>query len=321
MHNLPNSPDDNFRILSLDGGGAKGAFTLGVLSELEKQINTSLCDHFNLIYGTSTGAIIAAYLALGFNVQDVYKRYLEIIPRVMSKSSASGRSSALEIAANREFGKHTFSDVRCMLAIVATRCDFHRPIIFKSHATLGHAKNNEFVPGFGLPLVDCLLASSAAAPFFLKKNLTLNTSPPVSTDCIDGGFVANNPSLFSLFDATQSLRQDRDKIRLFSVGTGIFPQKQRWTRHIKKIWLLSDAIYLLEETLESNANSAEFIRSTLYSDIKTTRINPIFKDIGFSTDLLESNRHILEKMYQCGVQSYIDYQKLHSWGAPNSYFS
>src|SRR6185503_8235131 len=56
--------DDTFRILSLDGGGAKGIYTLGFLSRVEAMLKArpggadkKLCDHFDLIYGTSTGAI------------------------------------------------------------------------------------------------------------------------------------------------------------------------------------------------------------------------------------------------------------------------
>jgi predicted acylesterase/phospholipase RssA len=57
MSNETSSP---CRVLSLDGGGAKGFYTLGVLREIE-----ALWQSFDLIFGTSTGSIIAALLALG----------------------------------------------------------------------------------------------------------------------------------------------------------------------------------------------------------------------------------------------------------------
>ena len=44
------------RILSLDGGGAKGFYTLGVLKELEAMLGEPLHTQFALIFGTSTGA-------------------------------------------------------------------------------------------------------------------------------------------------------------------------------------------------------------------------------------------------------------------------
>ena len=297
-----------FSILSLDGGGSKGAFTLGVLNELESHLGVELHKHFDLIYGTSTGAIIAAYIALGFSVTDVYKNYLEIIPDVMSKWTKRGRSAALRIAADREFGSYTFHDVRCRLAIVATRCDLHRPLIFKSHADLAHADANTFVPGFGVSLANCLLASAAASPFFERQHLKLSLlDRDEFTEAIDGGFVANNPSMYALIDAERALGLPRENIRLCSIGTGAFPQKRRIAqRLVKQVWLLSDAIALLEETLESSSNSADFIRGVLFPGVSAVRINPTIGDAPFSTDLLESDTEILKQMYEYGIKSFND---------------
>ena len=53
--------DRRVRVLSLDGGGATGFYTLGVLREVETLAgNDPLHKHFDLIFGTSTGSIIAA---------------------------------------------------------------------------------------------------------------------------------------------------------------------------------------------------------------------------------------------------------------------
>ena len=54
-----------FRILSLDGGGIKGAFTAAVLAEWENKTGRVIVDHFDLITGTSPGGIIALGLGLG----------------------------------------------------------------------------------------------------------------------------------------------------------------------------------------------------------------------------------------------------------------
>ena len=60
------------RILALDGGGAKGFYTLGVLNQLEALLGKGpLCERFDLIFGTSTGAIIAALLGLGKSVAEI----------------------------------------------------------------------------------------------------------------------------------------------------------------------------------------------------------------------------------------------------------
>jgi predicted acylesterase/phospholipase RssA len=52
--------DGLYRILSLDGGGAKGFYTLGVLKEIEGMLGCPLYKRFDLIFGTSTGSIIGA---------------------------------------------------------------------------------------------------------------------------------------------------------------------------------------------------------------------------------------------------------------------
>ena len=47
--------DGMCRILSLDGGGAKGFYTLGVLKEIEAMMGCALYKRFDLVFGTSTG--------------------------------------------------------------------------------------------------------------------------------------------------------------------------------------------------------------------------------------------------------------------------
>lgn len=59
------------RVLTLDGGGAKGFYTLGVLKEIEAMIGCPLHQKFDLVFGTSTGAIIASLIALGHSVDNI----------------------------------------------------------------------------------------------------------------------------------------------------------------------------------------------------------------------------------------------------------
>jgi len=61
--------DGVFRILSLDGGGIRGALGAAYLTALEEQLQArgggALHEYFDLIAGTSTGGIIAIAVALG----------------------------------------------------------------------------------------------------------------------------------------------------------------------------------------------------------------------------------------------------------------
>ena len=65
---------DACRVLSLDGGGAKGFYTLGVLKEIEAMVGQPICECFDLIFGTSTGGIIAGLL--GYQVHEVHALYM-----------------------------------------------------------------------------------------------------------------------------------------------------------------------------------------------------------------------------------------------------
>ncbi len=74
------------RILSLDGGGVRGSITVAFLERIEALLSAHsgrpvrLGDHFHLVGGTSTGAIIAGALALGFRGEQVRELYTELAP-------------------------------------------------------------------------------------------------------------------------------------------------------------------------------------------------------------------------------------------------
>ncbi|HUO13193.1 MAG TPA: patatin-like phospholipase family protein, partial [Caulobacteraceae bacterium] len=86
----PFAPKDGpRRILAIDGGGMRGALAVGLLFELEAALRRKygddtlvLADYFDLIGGTSTGAIIAAGLALGRDTAYLRNLYWTLGPRV-----------------------------------------------------------------------------------------------------------------------------------------------------------------------------------------------------------------------------------------------
>src|SRR5258706_4758550 len=124
-------PDKLFRILSLDGGGAKGFYTLGILREIEGLIGCPIHERFDLIFGTSTGAIIAAMLALGKSVKEITATYTQNVTKVMKAKSASDKSLALTALSEEVFGAAKFETVKTNIGIVATRWIEERPMIFK----------------------------------------------------------------------------------------------------------------------------------------------------------------------------------------------
>src|SRR5689334_17399667 len=117
-----------FRILALDGGGAKGVYTLGVLAEVEALLKKPLCQHFDLIFGTSTGAIIAALLGKGKSVEQIHTLYKTHVPTVMRagskwfpnfESSRKAKSTALTTLANTIFEADKFDVFQTGIALVA----------------------------------------------------------------------------------------------------------------------------------------------------------------------------------------------------------
>lgn len=82
------------RILSLEGGGIRSLYSLQVLSKIEAILkertnnpNYKLCDHFDLIAGTSAGAIIGSLLSSGMSVQEVIRNYHICIQAVFRRTS------------------------------------------------------------------------------------------------------------------------------------------------------------------------------------------------------------------------------------------
>lgn len=52
------------RVLSMDGGGMKGIAAVRLLKELERRSGKRIVDLFDLIGGTSTGAMLASEIGL-----------------------------------------------------------------------------------------------------------------------------------------------------------------------------------------------------------------------------------------------------------------
>jgi patatin-like phospholipase/acyl hydrolase len=70
------------RILSIDGGGLKGALPAAFLAEIEEATGKRIVDHFDLITGTSTGGIIAIGLGLGIPARTILDFYVNEGPAV-----------------------------------------------------------------------------------------------------------------------------------------------------------------------------------------------------------------------------------------------
>ena len=153
------------RILSLDGGGAKGFYTLGVLKELEAMVGRPLYQCFDLIFGTSTGGIIAALLGAGLPVDTIHALYKEHVPAIMRRRTARGKSEALAHLAKTVFGDRILPTSRPAWGSWRHDGTFEKPMIFKADVAQAHGRQNTFVPGFGCTIADAVQASCSAYPF------------------------------------------------------------------------------------------------------------------------------------------------------------
>ncbi|MBZ9678247.1 patatin-like phospholipase family protein [Mesorhizobium sp. ES1-1] len=298
---------EKFRILSLDGGGAKGFYSLGVLHELEAMLGGGpLCERFNLIYGTSTGAIIGTLLAVGKSVTEIHDLYAKYVPTVMKPWLPSAKTEKLAALANEIFGDMQFDAVRTGIGIVATNWAKERPMIFKAEPTQAHGRVASFVPGWGVRLADAVQASCSAYPFFLRKTIT--TSDGDTIELGDGGFCANNPSLYAIADAVEALGVRRSAIALISIGVGVYPSPKR--APLGPAWLANKlpSIQLLQKTLEINTQSMEQLRKVLFEDVGTVRISNTYHQPEMATDLLEHDLAKLNILRQRGRESFEEHE-------------
>jgi len=294
------------RVLTLDGGGAKGFYSLGVLKEIEAMIGCPLHQKFDLVFGTSTGAIIASLIALGHSVDSILELYRKHVPAVMSQKTASARSAALKQLANEVFGDATFGDVKTGIGIVTAKWLTERPMIFKGSIAQAHGRVSTFVPGFGVSIADAVRASCSAYPFF--ERTTVKTSMGEDIELIDGGYCANNPTLYAIADAVQALKRQRKDMRLVSVGVGIYPDpKPGLLMRLAKRYLVS--VQLLQKTLEINTQSMDQLRQILFHDVPTIRISDAYVTPEMATDLLEHDLKKLDILFQRGRESFCSREK------------
>jgi uncharacterized protein len=232
------------RILALDGGGIRGSLTVGFLRRIEEILRLRhgrpdllLSDYFDLIGGTSTGAIIAAALAIGMSAEDVEKTYLEFGGDVFNDREnrfgltrlglLRGRYNAepLQRKLQDYFAERTIGDesIRTGLCIVTKRADTSSvwPLI-------NHPGGRYYPKNRDILLRDAVRASTAAPTYFDPEMINIGGSAQGAF--VDGGVsLHNNPALLLFLIATLNgfpfhWPTGGDKLLLVSVGTGYWDQ-------------------------------------------------------------------------------------------------
>ncbi len=229
------------RVLSIDGGGMRGLYTAAYLSSLAQryavtrgEAGLDIGKGFDLITGTSTGAIIACALAAGVSLDRVASLYRERGPEIFPlklpekpgvnlawqawkrPQYLKAGAAALEDALKTELGDTTLGDIwrdrNIALAVPAVEMSRHHAWVFKTP----HLANTRHRDD-GYRLVDVCLATTAA-PVYRSMTRIDNPDMPGHHVFVDGGLWANNPVLVGLIDALEMTRPG-DRIEIFCLGT------------------------------------------------------------------------------------------------------
>jgi patatin-like phospholipase/acyl hydrolase len=220
-----------FKILSLDGGGVRGAYTSAALAALQSKIDTPLADHFDLIVGTSTGGIIAIGLGLGITPSKLVEFYRnkgkEIFPitgwlsgiRQVGKQLVFGTKHDAERllgALNSVLDNRLFGESKRPLVIVSYNASRKPdgPHLFKT--------TREDHKQFKASMV--ALATSAAPLYFRAVELPLGDKGENQT-FVDGGIWANCPTLVGVTEAVSFYHKQLQDLYLLSIGTTYKPFK------------------------------------------------------------------------------------------------
>jgi patatin-like phospholipase/acyl hydrolase len=307
------------RILALDGGGTRGILTLGYLEKLEQILQERygkkdlvLADYYDLIGGTSTGAIIASCLALGKPVRDIIalykdlgklvfgKRRYPVIPRkwttFRSILKSTYKHSIIEKLLRKTLVNEDGKEIelgdrdalRCGLAIFTKRADTYSLWTFTNHPEGKYYKTNKHHK-----LWELCRASSAAPYYFSPKKLRLKqrNNNEIYAAFIDGGVsLANNPALQLFLTATiPSFGYDwnagKDQIFITSFGTGNGVNGDKVDKIVSRLtvaWapkipdlFMTDALEMNQVVLQlfgENTGDPEIIDSQ-YGDLKDVRFS------------------------------------------------
>lgn len=211
-----------FRILALDGGGLRGVFTAAVLARWDDMIKTGggndLVKHFDLVAGTSTGAILAIGLGLGVSPAKMLEFYRTEGSRIFPKNrklrhwlKSKHESQTLRETLQSVFGDRKLTKDSCCRLVIPTV----RAIHGESEAIVT-AHSPDRTAFATISAVDAALASSAAPTYFDEATWD---NPIANEIFLDGGIWANNPVLPAIAEAVRHLKIPLDRVEVLSIGT------------------------------------------------------------------------------------------------------
>lgn len=314
------------RILALDGGGVRGVLSLGILERVENLLrerhggdpNFRLCHYFDLIAGTSTGAIIAAALALGWSAEEIRLKYFSLGSRVFKKSlfrqgyiRAKYAKHSLSAELQDLFGASTtLASDRLLtgLLIIAKRLDTGSPWPISNNPSGKYfASGSDGRLGNGdYRLWQVVRASTAAPSYFQPEAISISgpgNRKPVTGSFVDGGVSPfNNPALQAFMYATmEGYRMcwptGAERLLLVSVGTGSTDPA------IKKNFLaakhaLSALMSLMQDCAKQQETLLQWMSSSVTARSIDRELGDLRNDVLGGTPLLRYLRYDVDLSVQ-----------------------
>lgn len=209
------------QLLALSGGGYRGLFTVRLLERIEEHYQRKIIDCFDLVAGTSVGALIAAAVAQGIPARSIREAFQEqgvqIFKRGLFTSlrrvmRAPYRPAAIIATLNTLFGEQSnlldepLADLELRLLITAVDAKAHRARV------LGGKGLGDGLPT-GISLRDAVLSSAAAPTYFPARRVGTGSV------LVDGGLVANAPEWIALAYGKKHLATQLDDLYLLGIGT------------------------------------------------------------------------------------------------------
>jgi len=262
------NPNGKKVILSIDGGGMRGMIAVAMLAELEQMTGKTSQQLFDMVGGTSTGAIIAAGLGIGMTAQQLLETvYRDRLPKAFPPSNLLLWIRYVLGGLRNIYPFESFIEALQPLAQGIKIGDLTKPIVFMATKDVRVGDTYFIVskgPGLAAvadwPLSGCVAASGAAPIYF----------PPVAGNLIDGGVGVNaNPCLSVTIEAMEYIGAsegfvDNDVI-VISLGTGYVPYlfgEDAATRFWLKDWVQ----YLIIKGLDDAALQQAYSTKAIYGN-------------------------------------------------------
>ena len=314
-----------FKILSLDGGGIRGVISERIIQEIEQQIQKlkgqSLNEYFDLISGTSTGALTTAALAVGMNtnqIMNIYKHETqEIFPYrsrlcperlpLIAKCGISAPKFSNEGLINvikRYLIKNNIpikmkDVVKPYILMVAYNMSTEEPTFFVNKDCQDSLWYSD------IPLWEICVCSASAPTYFPPYELK---DKGESYAYVDGGVAANNPTLAAVSHAIK-LGYKLEEISVISIGTGKNTKTYKFTEIVD--WGLADwAIPLFSVILNAQGKTDNLLSEQILGFYNTSiylRLQFNLNKISNSFD--DARPENIRKLIEA-AESFLDYDKV-----------